>query len=179
MADFSLSIGGGDKLQATLEKLARRLGSGGVVNVGFLEGATYPQKAQSILDSKKRLSKKKRAQLTDIAASTDAPNVATVAYWNEFGTSRAPPRPFFRQMIAANSPNWGRALGAAVKKADYDSQQTLGIMGDVIKGELRESITQFTTPAIAQSTAKRKGSDKPLVEHGIMLASVDSEVRAS
>lgn len=155
MADFSLSIAGGDKLQATLEKLARRLGSGGVVNTGFLESATYPAKPDQ-----------------------PALNVASVAFFNEFGTSNAPPRPFFRQMVAAKSPGWGRALGAAAKSVDYDSAQTLNIMGEVIKGELRESITQFTTPALKPSTIARKGFDKPLVDTGHMLASVDYEVKA-
>lgn len=177
MASVSLSISGGDKLAATLAKMAAQLGSGGVVNTGFLEGATYPAKATAILQSQKRISKKRRAQLTELAASSNLPNVPTVAFWNEFGTSRAPPRPFFRRMIAAKSPGWGRALAAAAKKADYNSEQTLGLVGEVIAGQLRESITQFTSPALSQRTIDRKQSSKPLVDSGVMLDSIDYEVK--
>lgn len=155
MADYALQITGGDKLQDVLEGIARRLGKGGVVNVGFLEGATYPAKPDK-----------------------PAINVASVAFFNEYGTSRSPPRPFFRQMIAAKSPRWGAALGAAAKVADYDSAKTLGIVGEVVSGQLKQSINEFTTPALAPSTVARKGFDKPLIDTSLMVKSVDFEVNA-
>jgi hypothetical protein len=157
MADISLSITGGDRIRGQLERLAGKLGRGGVVNVGFLAGATYP------VDATK--------------PDTSGLSVAQVAFWNEFGTTRAPPRPFFRRMIAAQSPQWGAQLGKIAKASGYDSKRTLDLMGENIKGELVKSIVDFTTPALSPNTIRRKGFDKPLIDTGVMQRAVDHEVK--
>lgn len=154
MADIEMSITGGDKLRATLERIAARLGRGGEVAVGFLEGATYPAKPDQ-----------------------PAQNVATVAFWNEFGTLRAPPRAFFRRMISAESPGWGHTLAAAAKKTDYSSEKTLGVMGTVVAGQLQKSINELTSPPLSPKTIARKGFAKPLIDTGVMLRAVDYEVK--
>src|SRR5450631_4452554 len=146
MATQTLSIAGGDKMRAKLNQLAQHLGRGGVVNVGLLAGATYPAKAREMLASKKRLTKRQRVQLPKIAASAGAPSVPQVAFWNEFGTTTQPPRPFFRRMIAAKSPRWPQALGAAAKHEKFSATKTLAAMGSLIQGQLRQSINEFTSP---------------------------------
>jgi len=119
----------------------------GEVHVGFLEGATYP----------------------------DGTPVAAVAYWNEYGAS-GPPRPFFRGMIAQESPGWGDKLKGALQFTDNDGEKALRIMGEDIQGALIQSINDFTTPALAKSTIKRKGFDKPLIDDGVMVNSTGIEV---
>jgi hypothetical protein len=59
---------------------------------------------------------------------------------------------------------------------DYDARRSLGLMGQTIKGELQDSIQQFSGAPLAQSTIDAKGFDKPLVASGHMWNSVDSEV---
>jgi hypothetical protein len=49
-------------------------------------------------------------------------------------------------------------------------------MGAGIAGQLRQSIIDLVAPPLAPSTIKRKGFDKPLIDQGIMLSSVDYEV---
>ncbi|WP_423786270.1 hypothetical protein [Klebsiella aerogenes] len=49
-------------------------------------------------------------------------------------------------------------------------------VGEIIKGQLQNSIRQLTDPPLAQSTIEQKGSDKPLILTGHMLNSVDYEV---
>lgn len=144
------SLKGGDALRRRLENIAKRLDGKQEVRVGFLEGATYP----------------------------DGTPVATVAASNEFGRpdKGQPPRPFFRQMIEENSPNWGRQIGKLLKTNGGDSAAALDAMGSVIKGQLQRSINQFTSPPLAPSTIERKGFDKPLIETAHMLRSVDYEV---
>lgn len=144
------SLKGGDALRRHLENIAKRLDGKQEVRVGFLEGATYP----------------------------DGTPVATVAAANEFGRpdKGQPPRPFFRQMIEENSPNWGRQIGKLLKANGGDSAAALDAMGSVIKGQLQRSINQFTSPPLAPSTIERKGFDKPLIETAHMLRSVDYEV---
>lgn len=144
------SLKGGDKLKRRLVNLAKRLDGASELRVGFLEGATYP----------------------------DGTPVATVAAANEFGRpdKGQPPRPFFRQMIDENSPNWGRQIGKLLKANGGDSAAALDAMGSVITGQLRQSINQFTSPPLAPSTIERKGFDKPLIETAHLLRSVDYEV---
>lgn len=155
MSAITLKLSGGAKMRAKLDEIASRLSSGGTLRVGFLEGATYPAKPHA-----KSL------------------NVATVAFWNEFGTINAPPRPFFRRMIAAKSPRWGEALAKIAKASGYNSKRTLALMGTGIKDQLVKSIVDFTTPPLAPSTIKRKGFSKPLIDTGVMQRSVDFEVKA-
>ena len=145
------AVTGGEKLQAALAEIAGNLanaGSGPNVRVGFLESATYP----------------------------NGQSVATVAAWNEFGTSRAPPRPFFRDMIKANAKAWPTQIATVMKSSHYDAAVTLAKMGELIKGQLQSSIVAFNRVPLAASTIRRKGFDKQLVDTGVMLRSVDYEV---
>jgi hypothetical protein len=154
VASVSLKISGGDKLAAVLAKMAGQLGSGGTLNTGFLANATYPSKPGA------------SAQI----------NVATAMYFGEFGTSRSPPWAYFRRMIAAKSPRWGDALAKSAKASDYNTPRTLGLMGELIKGQLQESIVETTTPSNKPSTIARKGFDHPLIDTSHALKSVDYEV---
>lgn len=146
-------MAGGEKLQAYLDKIVKRT-SASVgepdVRAGFLEGATYP----------------------------DGTSVASVAFWNEFGTQRAPPRPFFRSMIREQSPTWGNKLGKILVSAGFDAKLSLTRMGMLIAGQLRRSIVAMNSPPNAPATIAAKGAAKPLVDTGHMLNSIDYEVSA-
>lgn len=141
---------------AKLAEIAKSMG-GGQVSVGFMEGATYP----------------------------DGTPVAAVAFWNEFGkpVHRGNgdyfqlPRPFFRQMIAKESPAWGRKMAKLAKATDYDGPRVLGLMGEDIKGALAQSINDFTAPPLAPSTVAAKGFEKPLIDTSHMLNSITYEVK--
>jgi hypothetical protein len=81
------TIRGGEKFEAAMEDLARRLGRPATLKVGFLENATYP----------------------------DGKPVAMIAAINEYGApSRGQPaRPFFRRMINAKQ---GRVAGCDCRR---------------------------------------------------------------
>lgn len=142
---------GGDKLKGILEGIAAAATNAKEVRVGFLEGSTYP----------------------------DGTPVAMVAAINNWGApSRGqPPRPFFSQMVADKSPEWGPATGALLIANNYDAAKTLAQVGEAVAGQLRQSIVDFSSVPLAPSTIARKGFDKQLVERGIMLNSVDFEVK--
>jgi len=144
-------ISGGAALEAKLAELARKLQRGAVVRVGFLENATYP----------------------------DGKRVAMIAAIQEFGApSRGiPPRPFFRNMVAAKSREWPRAVEGLLKSTSYDARLTLERTGAGIAGQLRQSIVDTNDPPLKQATIDRKGSSKPLVDTGHMLNSIDYEVK--
>lgn len=132
----------------------------------------------------------------------DGTNVATVAYWNEFGTKSSPARPFMRNTIAKNQGEWGKDFGEVLKALNGDIAGALRVMGQEIEGQIREEITsgdfaensittnilkdrfpkggytfddflQAHADAMAGQTAP---SGKPLVWSGLMLQSVTSEV---
>ena len=142
------TLQGADGVAKVLEEIAKRMG-GGEVAVGFMDGATYP----------------------------DGTPVAAVAYWNEFGKEGQPPRPFFRQMIAAESPTWPKKMAGLAKATDYDGDKVLALMGEDVKGALQQSINDFTTPGLSPSTIEEKGFSKPLIDTSHMLNSIAYEVK--
>lgn len=136
----------GKKLNEELRRIGRKIGRGAALRVGFLENATYP----------------------------DGRSVAMVAAANNFGTARIPPRPFFSNMVADKSPEWGRILANLIEK--HGVEKAMALMGEGIKGQLQESIRETNEPPLAESTIKRKGFTKPLIETSNMINSVDYEV---
>lgn len=144
-------IRGGDKAAIVLGELGKKLNEGDVVRIGFLEGSKYP----------------------------DGTSVPMVAAINEFGAPGRgqPPRPFFRNMIAEKQREWPEAIANLLKANDYDTEKTLEQTGAAIAGQLRQSIVDLLEPPLAPSTIRRKQSEKPLIETGHMLQSVDHEVK--
>lgn len=141
-------LSGGQNVERYFRNLAQKVRRGGTLEVGFMAGATYP----------------------------DGTSVALVAALNEFGTSRAPPRPFFRNMIAAKSSGWGPAAGKLLVSNNYDVRTTLTLVGEGIKGQLQQSIASNTPPPNAPSTVARKGHSRTLIDTGQMLNSVTYRV---
>ena len=143
-------LSGADGVMKALEDIARKMG-GGEVSVGFMAGATYPEGTP----------------------------VAAVAFWNEYGvpSHNQPPRPFFRQMIAKESPTWAPKMAKLAKATEYDGPKVLALMGEDIKGALQQSINDFTTPALKESTVEAKGFAKPLIDTSHMLNSIAYEVK--
>jgi hypothetical protein len=159
------TVSGGDKFEAALAAIAKKLESARSVKVGFLAGST----------------------------SDDDISLPMIAAVQEFGAPAAgiPPRPFFRNMVAEKSPGWPDTIVEVLKANDYDAAKTLKGVGQIVKGQLQLSIHETNSPPLAQSTIDarlRRGSKassskpaattigKPLVDTGVMLASVDYEV---
>lgn len=142
------AIKGGHKLQQYLAKLAAKLKQPGTLRVGWLEGATAP----------------------------NGDNLALRAYRLEFGTDFMPPRPAFRNMIAAKSKEWPEGIAYQLKATDYDVKLTLERTGEAIKGQLKESYLDLWTPPLSPVTIKKKGFEKPLIEHGDTINAIAWEV---
>lgn len=144
------NISGGQALQKRLDEIAKKLKKKATLRVGFLENATYP----------------------------DGTPVAMVAAVQDFGSPAQgiPPRPFFRNAVHDHAPEWPNQIEALARSADYDAEVILGQMGEVIAGQIRQSIIDTNEPPLAPATVKRKKSAKPLVDTGHLLQSVDYEV---
>lgn len=146
----TVKIKGGEGVRRVLQGMAEKLKRPATVRVGFLEGATYP----------------------------DGTPVAMVAAIQNWGAPRAgiPPRPFFTNMIADKQDSWGPATAELLARNDYDATATMTLVGEGIAGQLRQAIVDTNEPALAESTIKRKGSSKALVDSGHMLNSISYKV---
>jgi hypothetical protein len=154
---------GGDKFQTIISELAEKLDRPGTVRVGFLENATYPNGTKVALV----------AALNEYGHMVSAKNSE-----GEVGPSYFQlPRPFFRNMINAKQGEWPAAIAGLLKSTGYNIERTLQQTGEGVAGQLRQSITDFTSPPLAPSTIKAKGFDKPLVDTGHMLNSIAYEVK--
>jgi hypothetical protein len=142
------SIKGGERMKAKLAEIAKKLSRPASLKVGFMEGATYP----------------------------DGQSVAEVAVYNEYGTETAPPRPFFRNAVDKYGDEWAPAIGKLLKRNDMDVVRTLQMTGEAIKGQVQQSIKDTNHPPLAESTIKRKGFEKPLIDTGQMLDSVEYQI---
>lgn len=145
-------IKGGKLLQTKLDAMGRGVTNAQTVQVGFLEGATYP----------------------------DGTPVAMIAAIQNWGAPSVgiPPRPFFTDMIAKRSPEWADAIGKLLVANQYDAARTLDMIGEAVAGQLRKQIQDTNAPPLAASTIRRKGHAKPLVDTGQMLNSVDYKVQS-
>ncbi len=144
---------GGKKLALALGSLEKKITSGGVLRVGFLEKSRYPA-----------------------GKNGESMHVAQVAFWNEFGTIRTPSRPFFRTTITRESPTWGDKLSKAIVATDYNGEAALRLLGQSMRDDIENAIAQWSSPGNAPSTVKKKGFDKPLIDTGVMQRAVDYEV---
>ena len=148
-------IKGGDKLVAALNKIARNVSKPATLQVGFPEGAT----------------------------GSDGEPLALRAVINEFGApSRGiPPRPFFRNMIAAKSGEWPMAVGELLVDNNYDAEKTLGMVGESIAGQLQDSIIDTMEPALSPVTVMLRGmksNDSSLVVTGKTVGEAAARVAA-
>lgn len=173
------TVTGGAKLRATLEQYKRMATGPDRVKVGFLEGS-YPEGPpiatvaawNEFGRGPGTAVRGKRETHQDFARRSH--HFVDV----EFGLPAhgQPPRPFFRNMIAEQSPTWGRKAASIMRGNGNDIAATLEVMGQEIAGRLKESINALTDPPLAPSTIARKGFDKPLIHTSLMVNSVSHVV---
>ena len=149
------AISGGDKLQAALDKIAANASKAATLSVGFLADSTYP----------------------------DGTSTAMVAAVQEFGAPKVgiPPRPFFRNMVAAKSKEWPKAVGELLKDNDFDAEKTLGQTGEAIKGQLQDSIINTNEPPLSPVTVMLRGmksNDQSLVVNKTVVEEARARVAA-
>jgi hypothetical protein len=134
-------IQGGEKAQAAIDKLVKKLTKATTLQVGFLEGSTE-------------------------ADGTSIPMIAAVQEFGSYNTKfPIPPRPYFRTMVSEKSPEWPDRLAAALKATDNDVEKALNLVGGTIVGDLRDSIANIQDPPLSEVTLmlrkmKREGGSE-------------------
>lgn len=145
---------------------------------------------------KKKLEKRLNAKLQlevgffSTAKYSTGEYVAQVAFWNEYGTTLSPPRPFFRNAIKDKSKEW-LELFRDTQFQTRDMFKSLSVVGTIAKDDIATSITDLTSPPNSEITinggwirhangkafkVKGKGSSNPLIDTGFMRNSVSYEI---
>lgn len=155
------AVRGGEKMTRVLNAIANKVAKGKHVDVGFFADKKYGATVH----------KPKQGGMP----------VAQVAFWNEFGTIRSPPRPFFRQMISKNSAGWPIKLGKALKMYDYDADKALALLGVTMTIQLQDSIEAGDFAPLSPTTLRLRKleDDEPnLVISRAVVARAYAEARA-
>lgn len=116
------------------------------------------------------------------ATTVDGMSVAEYAFYNEYGTSRIPSRPFLRMTEAAQSEGWKHDLQTLLKNLGYDAPAALELVAQGAVADVVETIEQGVPPANAPSTIankRRRGKTEPdhtLVDTGTLEHAIGYEV---
>ncbi len=153
--------------------------------------ATVTEKTDGLDKLRKQLAKLKGLRLTlgfqgakGATLYENGENVATVAFWQEFGTIDIPARGFLRATMLEQSGAIAKAFAVEFAKVfDVDSPrdpvEALGAVGlrvvKLIKRKIDTS-RSWATPN-APSTVAKKGDNFPLHESDLMSESVTYAVR--
>lgn len=104
----------------------------------------------------------------------EALDMAQIAAFNEFGTSKSPPRPFLRMTVDNNQEKIAKFVEKETKRiaSGASSEQVLNKLGAFGVGLVQETIGSGSFTPNAPSTVAMKGSSHPLIDTGQMRQSV-------
>jgi spore germination protein GerM len=104
----------------------------------------------------------------------DGVDMASVAMFNELGTSTSPSRPFLRQTVDDNKDEINEFVENATKQLAKggSAESCLKKIGAYGVKLVQEKIKSGTFTPNAPSTIQSKGSSKPLIDTGEMRQSV-------
>lgn len=154
---------GGDKFRRTLKKMETGLGTAKAVNVGIMADARYPAAYTNRVEHR-------------ISPERTTTSVAQVAFWNHFGTSRAPARPWMQKTVEEKGPGWGESLAYLAKLYNYNAKRMLTSLGTGIRDQMVATLVAWDAPPNAKLTQEIKGFNKPLIDEGYLQRAHTFEV---
>lgn len=109
------------------------------------------------------------------ATEENGTDVCDVAAWNELGTENIPSRPFLRKSVDENEAKINSFMQSQKKDLlrGVPADQILKEIGIFQKDLIQEKITEGSYTPNAESTVRKKGSNKPLIDSGRMRQSVN------
>lgn len=113
------------------------------------------------------------------ASEDDGTDICDIAAWNELGTEHIPSRPFLRKSVDENEGKINQFLQAEARSlaSGKTAETLLNEIGDFQKSLVQEKITEGSFTPNAESTIRRKGSSKPLIDTGRMRQSVNYVIK--
>lgn len=113
------------------------------------------------------------------ASEDDGTDICDIAAWNELGTEHIPSRPFLRKSVDENEGKINQFLQAEARSlaSGKTAETLLNEIGNFQKSLVQEKITEGSFAPNAESTIRRKGSSKPLIDTGRMRQSVNYVIK--
>lgn len=148
-----------ESVKDKLQEITNQVGNKGIVRVGFLEGSTGYYNGKSV----------------------PIPMIAAI---QNFGAPRRgiPPRPFFTNFIKENVDSWGPGLAHQLKVTNFDVEKSLALLGAVMQGQLKDSITNTNEPPLSETTLllrqMRSEGGANFVVTGSIVAQARARVKA-
>lgn len=141
-----------EKIKATFERVPEEF-DGMVAQIGFPSGINYE----------------------------DGTSVAYVAAIQEFGAPAVniPARPFIQPTVREKKDTWVKILEKQIPKVALGKMSAfdaLDLVGITAAADIQTKISSIYSPPNSPATIKAKGSAKPLIDTGLMLASVQNGV---
>ena len=121
----------------------------------------------------------------DSAKYENGTPVAYVATIQEYGWGPIPPRSFIRPTVTAQKTKWSKVGGQYAKmslEGKAAPNDALKAVVEAARGDIAQAISSVTEPALSDATlaarARRNNSStKPLVDSGLMLATLTTQVK--
>lgn len=113
------------------------------------------------------------------ASEDDGTDICDIAAWNELGTEHIPSRPFLRKSVDENEGKISQFLQAEARSlaSGKTAETLLNEIGNFQKSLVQEKITEGSFTPNAESTIRRKGASKPLIDTGRMRQSVNYVIK--
>jgi len=86
-----------------------------------------------------------------------------------------PMRSYIRSTVDENAEKYQQAAAGLIERivdGTLDKFTALQVMGETIQADIKRKIRTIKSPALKPETIRRKGSDQPLIDHGILLNSI-------
>lgn len=90
-------------------------------------------------------------------------------------TIEIPARPYIRSTVDTQSETYGKAaesLGKKIMDGKLHKADALALMGQKIEADIKRTIIELRSPPNAPATIRKKGSDNPLVDTGLLGGSI-------
>lgn len=169
-----------------LDAIAKRIQGKYEILVGLPNsGQRYAYRSYEYGNQKKKRTDKKQSPnaKTKISSSeSPLPLVSEVGFWAEFGTSdgREPQRSFLRSTIVKNIKRYltmNKTIAIKVLRKELELEIGLKKFALIAAGDVKETISNFTTPPNAQSTIRQKGVDSPLRYKSTLVKAITGLVK--
>ena len=115
-----------------------------------------------------------------VGIQADAPpDVQEYAAYNEFGTERIPARPFVAGWFDENQSKAYAKIKKACQTAISGGNSIATVLDQLAQsfaGGMQSRISQGIAPPNNSNTIRQKGSSTPLIDHGLLRASIAGKV---
>lgn len=153
------------QISELLEKIGKDLEKAKGVRVGVIGNQSYPDKEVKLKDGTVRTYK--------------GAKVSDVAIWNEYGTSKIPPRPFLRKSLK-NQKKWAQFVQNnwdVSQESDKKLNKIAMQLGAMVEGDIKKSIGSDIPPPNSAYTLRQKApKTKTLINTATLMGSIHYEV---